>query len=118
MPLEKGSSQETISHNIATEREHGKPEKQAVAIALNEARRTGHDGGPVGPTVAEMQRMNDEKWRTEGAVACDEHEGFHKLENSLAHEKGVHDPKAVAAAIGREKYGKEGMEKKAEAGRK
>ena len=43
MPLRKGKSQETISHNIAVERHHGKPEKQAIAIAESEARRTGKD---------------------------------------------------------------------------
>lgn len=37
MPLEKGSSKETISKNIATEMAHGKPQKQAVAIAMREA---------------------------------------------------------------------------------
>jgi hypothetical protein len=37
MPLEKGSSREVVSRNIATEREAGKPEDQAVAIALKEA---------------------------------------------------------------------------------
>jgi hypothetical protein len=37
MPLEKGKSKEVISHNIKTEEEHGKPHKQAVAIALHEA---------------------------------------------------------------------------------
>ncbi len=47
----------------------------------------------------------------------DKHEGFQKLERSLAHRKGVTDPKALAAAIGREKYGAEGMAKKAAAGR-
>lgn len=46
MPLERGSSKETISRNIATEREHGKPEKQAVAIAMNEAGKSNQkDGG-------------------------------------------------------------------------
>ena len=38
MPLKSGSSQATISANIATERNAGKPEKQAVAIAENKAR--------------------------------------------------------------------------------
>lgn len=49
--------------------------------------------------------------------AIDEHIGFSKLENELAHKKGVRDPASVAAAIGRKKYGKAGMAKKAAAGR-
>lgn len=50
--------------------------------------------------------------------AADEHIGFSKLKSKLSHEKGVRDPGAVAAAIGRRKYGKKGMEKKAAEGRK
>jgi hypothetical protein len=37
MPLAKGSSKKTVSKNIKTEIAHGKPQKQAVAIALNVA---------------------------------------------------------------------------------
>lgn len=41
MPLQKGNSRAAISANIRTERAAGKPQKQAVAIALSTADRSG-----------------------------------------------------------------------------
>jgi len=37
MPLKKGSSDKVVRQNITTEMAHGKPQKQAVAIALRQA---------------------------------------------------------------------------------
>jgi hypothetical protein len=47
MPLKKGSSQKTVSSNIGELVSSGRPQKQAVAIALNTARHARATGGPL-----------------------------------------------------------------------
>jgi hypothetical protein len=41
VPLKKGKSRKVVSANIETEIAAGKPQKQAVAIAFNTARKSG-----------------------------------------------------------------------------
>jgi len=40
VPLKKGSSQETVSSNISELVHSGRPQRQAIAIALSEKRRS------------------------------------------------------------------------------
>jgi len=41
MPLKKGKSKAAVSKNISTLRKEGRPQKQAIAIALDVARKSG-----------------------------------------------------------------------------
>lgn len=41
MPLKRGTSRKVVSSNIRTEMAYGKPQKQAVAIAMKKAGKSG-----------------------------------------------------------------------------
>ncbi len=56
MPLIPGKSAKTVSKNIRTEMEHGKPQKQAVAIAMAVRRRNKAKNMNLGGRVEEIER--------------------------------------------------------------
>ncbi|BAG70405.1 hypothetical protein RSB1_gp47 [Ralstonia phage RSB1] len=56
MPLKAGSSKAVISANIKTEMAHGKPQKQAVVIALSSARRYAASHGTQRSVVGKQRK--------------------------------------------------------------
>jgi len=68
-------------------------------------------------TADEQNTMNQIALAKEQKIS-EKYMGFKKLEKSIAKRGDVRDPGAVAAAIGRKKYGKERFQKAAAAGKK
>ena len=85
MPLRRGSSREVVSSNIRREVAAGKPQRQAVAIALSEARRTGRrkwyavyrDGrrvtGPLSKVEAQRAAVTMREGRGHGRITVQEY---------------------------------------------
>jgi hypothetical protein len=59
MPLKHGTSQKTISKNIATEIRAGKDPKQAAAIAYHVAGKSRNDGGECANQYLDAVRRGD-----------------------------------------------------------
>ena len=70
MPLQVGSSKAAISHNIETEMAAGKPQKQAVAIALRKAEESkDSDYCQAAPETVTLQAINEQNkkyWQQSG----------------------------------------------------
>lgn len=69
MPLKKGSSKAVISSNIKTEMAAGKPQKQAVAIAMNAA---GKSKAPAKKVGVPAKKVGAKKGKAEDEC-CDDY---------------------------------------------
>lgn len=63
MPLKPGKSKAAFGHNVKAEMHAGKPQRQALAIAYNEARkRKMFSGGTVENHENSQEESGDDEW--------------------------------------------------------
>jgi hypothetical protein len=89
MPLKEGSSRETISENIATERRAGKPEDQAVAIAMSKAGKSrGDDVRKIADAVGKLVgRFDAHVARRKDSALIRQRAGFKTRHDDVTHVK-------------------------------
>jgi hypothetical protein len=99
----------------------GTIEKTATGLKHTAGKNYSGKGAEADKSVKESKECAN--GHTKMTKGCDECAGmwesdFSKLEKKLSHQKGVTNPAGLAAKIGRDKYGKDEMARKAAAGRK
>lgn len=62
MPLFKGSSQKTVSKNISTLMHEGRPQPQAIAIAMSKAGKEKPKSKPIS-SIAQLRKVANKKLR-------------------------------------------------------
>lgn len=98
MPLNKSGSKKAFSENVRTEMHHGKPQKQALAIAYSTMRRAGHKmakggecmacGGPCQYAEGGQIGQNMEKVASNPAPRAGDQPDAAKKFSSAFHAKG------------------------------
>jgi len=94
MPLIKSASKAAVSKNIATEIGAGKPQKQAIAIALNVARKTRAAGGRYDPyakrlTASDYERLLKSQREVEGIRAAMRDPKTGKIYSGWSHQAAI-----------------------------